>query len=190
MIVLKKNNMAKKTSTPKTYRAKVNLPGGCIKDTLICNGKYLNTGKPCLYDCENEKGFFEEVLPPKYPTNTTVIMKEQLLCRLCDLSGETKGLSSFTLPAYTEFTIKGEKKKNTVLYLIVEFNKGFYYLVPEKSTYPAEVYFYLSSKGIIHHSYVGRDLKSDKFRKSVGNFHKTKPEADKFKISLVKYWNP
>jgi len=178
--------MAKKTSTTKTYRAKVNLPGGCVKDTLVCDGIYVSTGKPCPYDCATEKSFFEEILPPKYTVNSTVIIKEPLFCQVCDSAGETKGRNSFTIPAYTEFSIKGEKKKNTILYVVIEHNKGHYFLIPEKDVYPAEVYFYLSSKGIIHHSYVGRDLAAEKFRKSVGNFHNTKPEADKYKNSLIK----
>jgi hypothetical protein len=179
--------MAKKTLASKTYRAKVNLPGGCVKDALICDGKYVATGKPCPYDCANEKNFFEEILPPKYPVDTAVILKEPLMCKLCDVQGNQKyGRNTFTLPAYTEFFIKGEIKKNTVLYIVVSFgNQGNYYLIPEKNIQIAEVYFYVSSKGIIHHSYVGRDTGAEKFRKLVGNFHKTKIEAEGYKNKLI-----
>lgn len=177
--------MAKKAS--KIYRAKVNLPGGCVKDMLIQDGKYIDTGKPCPYDCANEKNFFEEILPPKYPVNSVIILRTQRNCQICDNKGNLRYRSgSFTLPAYTELVIKGEIKKNTVLNLIVSFGKqGNHYLVPEKEAYPADVYFYLSSTGIIHHSYVGRDLKAEEFRKLVGNYHKTKLEAEKYKNELV-----
>lgn len=46
-------------------------------------------------------------------------------------------------------------------------------------------YFYLSSKGVIHPTWVQRDVQADKFRKTVGNYHQTKAAAEKYRNSLV-----
>jgi hypothetical protein len=167
----------------KTFKAKVNLPGGCNKGTIVFNGKYVETRKVCPYDCENEKDFFEEILPPKYSVNSNIILKTQQSYQGCNIVGETTR-RNFLLPAFTEFTIVGEKKKNTILYVIVK-NGEYYYLIPEKEIFPADIYFYLSSKGIIHCCYVGREPKADSYRKLVDNYHKTKPEAQIYKDKLM-----
>ena len=181
--------MSKKESTLKTYRAKVNLPGGCAKDTLICNGKYVSTGLSCPYDCVKEKSFFEEILPSKYTIGSTVIGVKQQEDRQCDLNGETNYAHKlFSLPAFTQLTIKGEKHKNKVVYVIIEFPQGIkknLFLIPEKDISISEMYFFVSSKGTFNSDYTGRDSPAENYRKSIGNFHKTKEEAIVYKDRLM-----
>lgn len=181
----------------KYFRAKMDLPG-CKNGRLIRKmpnlGKnhlnrefapkyvYDDDGSACQYDCENEPKFFAEVLAPKHVVGKTVILKKASEVACCNEQGD-KQRKQFTLPAFTELTIVGEKMSSGTLRVIVKFNDRFY-LVSEKLIFKPEKYFYLSSKGVIHEAWLGRDEDADKHRKSVGNMHSTKHDVNVYRRVL------
>lgn len=163
----------------KLYKAKQNLPS-CAKDRNIIESdgkyRYADDNTLCMYDCAKEPNFFAEVKPSKYEIGKMIILRDQANVACCSESGE-KQRQMFTLPAYTEMKIAGEKERHGVTFIIVK-NGDRFYLVPEKLIHKPELYFYVSSKGIIHKAYAGRDKKADVFRKSVGNYCHTKYDAE------------
>jgi hypothetical protein len=169
----------------KTYRAKQDLPG-CKKGRIITsdgvNYFYDDDKSKCMYDCAGESRFFEEVRPPKYPKGTEVILKQVGSYPTCTPTGE-KLRRQFELPAFTIFTIEGERNINSKDRLILKFNEN-YYLVSESVVSKPEMYFYVSSSGIVHKCHAGRDEKADKFRKSVGNYHTSKHDANTYMTVL------
>lgn len=170
----------------KLYKAKIDLPG-CHKDRVIVGDsktyRYQDNLKLCPYICADEPKFFEEIKEPKYKKGTTVILHDARSVVICDLNGK-KTRSNFTLPAFTELTICGEITDNTSTWLILKMSSLYYYLVSDKVVHKPDCYFYVSSKGIVHKAWKGRDRQADKFRASVNNMHINKGAADDYIVDL------
>jgi len=173
----------------KTYKAKQDLPGCQKGRTIVKDGDkytYTDDNSICVYKCADEPKFFVEVKPPKHVVGTVIILKEPATVACCNVEGE-KTRQQFTLPAYTEFKITGEKMPNSDkrnIHVIVEFNKR-HYLVSETLIKKPDFYFYLSSKGSIHRAWTGKDEKADRFRKSIGNCHVNQTDARTY-VSVLK----
>lgn len=184
----------------KLYRAKVALPGGCVKGTLVQDGKYLETGKPCPYNCAKEPKFFSEVIPPLYPPGTKLILTRPSMFgyNLFDHNKDDSSLSRkspkiFKLPGYTTLISVGDYIEGKIRYIIVKMSekpKAQHYVVPEKELMEGKQYYYVSSKGDIHSEWIGREPDVEKYRKSVGNYHATKENGMVYKQVLKEYGQP
>lgn len=49
----------------------------------------------------------------------------------------------------------------------------------------AEIYYFISSKGIVQYDVTGKDVMADEYRKRIGNYFKTKEEASNFELKVV-----
>lgn len=48
-----------------------------------------------------------------------------------------------------------------------------------------EIYYFISSKGIVQYDVTGKDVMADEYRKRIGNYFKTKEEASNFELKTV-----
>ena len=170
------------------FKAKVDLPG-CVRGQMVKKTSdsyfYTESGKPCMYDCENEPKFFMKIQEPKFKVGSNVILKKEHTAAICDSNGR-KLHRQFTLPAFTEMRIEGElpTKIDNRVNVILCYNNN-HYIVPESMVFVPEKYYFVSSEGIVHSAWTGRNIKADAFRMSVGNVHKSKEDAQKY-VRLLK----
>lgn len=171
------------------FKAKVDLPG-CTHGQIVKKTSdgyfYAESGKPCMYDCENEPKFFMEIQEPKFKVGINVILKKEHTAAICDSNGR-KLHRQFTLPAFTEMRIEGElpTKIGNRVNVILSHNNN-HYIVPESMVFVPEKYYFVSSEGIVHPAWTGRNIKADTFRKSVGNMHASKEGARVYVVELQK----
>lgn len=82
-----------------------------------------------------------------------------------------------TIHAWTPLKFLGDYiEKNNILYTRVEFN-GRKYEIAENLLSRCEIYYFISSSGVVHSSFEGREPNVDIFRRKSGNYFKNKQDA-------------
>lgn len=114
--------------------------------------------------------------------------------------------SKYFKPMFMKFKVgdilryKFRPKEGTKVYQVTDINPTYITLkeyfttrtetVPNSPRYTdamqkVEIYYFISSKGIVQYDVTGKDVMADEYRKRIGNYFKTKEEASNFELKVV-----
>lgn len=114
--------------------------------------------------------------------------------------------SKYFKPMFMKFKVgdilryKFRPKEGTKVYQVTDINPTYITLkeyfttraetVPNSPRYTdamqkVGIYYFISSKGIVQYDVTGKDVMADEYRKRIGNYFKTKEEANRFELKAI-----
>ncbi len=190
-------------TTKKYFVSKMNLPFNIKKgenfieepvgSKFMCYrfeiGKEFTEDDLVPFVPSKEPNFFEEVskpIEPKFKSGDIVRLKNntRVECKLKSLRKTNEMITSkvkFEIIGIEKRSVSAARKTKVVIFYEVkpDYN-NVTYIIEEDKLINYEFYYFVNSKGKICQEMVGREITTDVFRKSIGNYFKTVEEGREY----------